>query len=101
MQTCSAIPAHWVAYNAAGLQADHAVAGGYGGVVCNFSDDAGSFDDLCGQEVRAGAMQGVHRGPPGAVCERGAYLDHVGGLGRSLWQQADPPRFGTPARAAS
>ena len=55
MQTRSAIPAQWVAYNEACSQVGGAVLAGYFGVVFNFSEDDGTFDYMCGQEVPAGA----------------------------------------------
>lgn len=47
MQTRAQIPAQWAAFNADGTHGP----GEYYGVVFNFSEDAGTFDYLCGQEV--------------------------------------------------
>ena len=54
LQSRSAIPAQWVAYNADGYRVPGAVPGDYFGVVFNLSDDMGQFDYLCGQEVPPG-----------------------------------------------
>ena len=51
MQTRSAIPAQWVAYNDAGDRVPEAVPGDYYGLVYNYGVEEGSFDYMCGQEV--------------------------------------------------
>lgn len=55
MQTRAGIPAQWAAYNAAEIRVAGAVPGDYFGVVFHYSEEDGSFDYLCGQEVPAGA----------------------------------------------
>ena len=54
MQTRSAIPAQWVAYNDAAERVPGAGLDDYYGLVFNFSEEEGSFDYMCGQEVPAG-----------------------------------------------
>ena len=60
MQTRSAIPAQWVAYNDADVRVKGAVPDDYYGLCYNFSEADGAFDYLCGQEVPAGVTL-----PPG------------------------------------
>ena len=55
MQTRAGIPEQWGAYNEVGLRVDGAVPGDYYGLVFNYSEDGGTFDYMCGQEVPAGA----------------------------------------------
>ena len=55
MQTRSAIPAQWAAYNHDGPRVKGAVQGAYYGLVYNYGAEGGSFDYMCGQEVPAGA----------------------------------------------
>jgi AraC family transcriptional regulator len=55
MQTRAGIPAQWAAYNEVGLRVEGAVPGDYYGLVFNYSEDGGTFDYMCGQEVSAGA----------------------------------------------
>lgn len=51
MQTRAEIPAQWGAYNDADVRAESVSPDDYYGVVFNYSEDGGSFDYLCGQEV--------------------------------------------------
>jgi AraC family transcriptional regulator len=55
MQTRSDIPAQWVAYNEADIRVTGAVPDDYYGLCFKFSEEEGSFDYMCGQEVPAGA----------------------------------------------
>lgn len=54
MQTRSAIPAQWVAFNDAETRVPGAVPDDYYGLCYNFSESDGSFYYMCGQEVPAG-----------------------------------------------
>lgn len=56
MQTRSNIPAQWAAYNDADIRVPGAVPDDYYGIVFNFSEEEGSFDYMCGQEVPASAV---------------------------------------------
>lgn len=60
LQTRSAIPAQWVAYNDADVRVEGAASYDYYGLCYNFSEADGSFDYMCGQEVPAGVSL-----PPG------------------------------------
>ncbi len=55
MQTRAGIPAQWDAYNAKAVRVTGAIPDGYYGLVFNYSEDGGTFDYMCGQEVLAGA----------------------------------------------
>lgn len=55
MQTRAAIPAQWAAYNADGTRVPGATPGDYYGLVHSFSEETGTFDYICGQEVPAHA----------------------------------------------
>lgn len=56
MQTGSAIPAQWMAYNTAGERVKGAGLEDYYGLVFNDDEEAGAFDDMCGQEAPVGAL---------------------------------------------
>ena len=70
MQTRAAIPAQWDAYNADDIRLAGAMPDDYYGLVFNYSEDGGTFEYLCGQEVPAGTSL-----PPGfgAVAISGTY----------------------------
>lgn len=55
MQTRAEIPAQWAAYNTEGRRVPGATPDDYYGIIHNFSEDAGTFDYICGQEVPATA----------------------------------------------
>lgn len=55
MQSRAEIPAQWAAYNAEATRVPGASPGDYYGIVHNFSEEAGTFDYICGQEVPANA----------------------------------------------
>jgi AraC family transcriptional regulator len=55
MQTRSAIPAQWDAYNQADLRAASPKPEDYFGIVFNFAEDKGAFDYMCGQFLTQGA----------------------------------------------
>lgn len=74
MQTRAGIPAQWGAYNEADNRVDGAVPDDYYGVVFNYSEDGGTFDYLCGQEVPAGVALPAGFG---TVSASGAYARFV------------------------
>jgi AraC family transcriptional regulator len=55
MTNRSAIPAQWADYNNVGTRVVGAVPDNYYGLCFNFSEEEGSFDYMCGQEVPARA----------------------------------------------
>lgn len=55
MQSRAEIPAQWAAYNAEGLRVLGATPDDYYGIIHNFSEESGTFDYICAQEVPAQA----------------------------------------------
>ena len=55
MQTRAEIPAQWAAYNTEDRRVPGATPDDYYGIVHNFSEESGTFDYICGQEVPANA----------------------------------------------
>jgi len=76
MQTRAGIPGQWGAYNDQDIRVAGAMPGDYYGVVFNYSEDGGTFDYLCGQEVPAGVALPAGFG---TVSVSGAYARFVTG----------------------